>query len=281
MSNFETITFVDLRLDYAFKLVFGTPGNEDLLLKLINAVIPGRNFTCVQLSTTERAGLRRDSRRTVYDIFATTSDGSDVNIEMQFGDQDDFNQRLVFYSTFPVQNHVLKGGQSYTFPNLYVVGITDFIIQGVEANDDVINLYSVRNDKYLERTLSTKLTYVTVELPKFRKSLKELGTPSDFMLYAIRHIGEMKEKPEEYMGKGLDKLFELCKFAAMTEAEQRQYLAEFMAAVDEKSRMRTATNTGRAEGRLEVARAMLENGLDKSLVAKCAQLSAEELAKLG
>ena len=37
---------------------------------------------------------------------------------------------------------------------------------------------------------------------------------------------------------------------------------------------------GKAEGRLEVARAMLANGLDKALVAKCAQLSSEELAQL-
>lgn len=284
MENSQNITFIDLRLDYAFKLVFGTPGNEDLLLKLIDAILPERHFTSVSLSTNERVGQRPDSHRAIYDIFATTSDGSDVTIEMQFGEQDDFNRRMVFYSSFPVQNHILKGSQSFNFPNVYVIGITDFILSGVPENDDMINQYAVINKKYQEIPLCNELTYVTVELPKLKKSLRELETPAEYMLYAIRNIGEMTEMPEEYKGKGLDKLFELCKFANMTLAEQRQYLAEFMAEIDEKSRLRTAINKGlaegRAEGRAEVAKSMLANGLDKEMISKCTGLSAEEIARL-
>ena len=273
-------TFIDLRLDYSFKLVFGSPGNEDLLLKLINAILPERNFTRVELSENERVGQRRNSRRAVYDIFATTSDGSDVTIEMQFGDQDDFNQRLVFYSSFGIQNHVLKGGKTYALPKMYVIGITDFILKGIPYNDEIINQYGIINKKHLDISLCNELTYVTVELPKLKKTINQLETPADFMLYAVRNIGEMKDMPEEYKDKGLEKMFEICKFANMTIEEQRQYLAEFMAEVDEKSRLRTALNDGIAKGRAEVAKSLREKGIPISTIAEACGLSEEQVMAL-
>ena len=37
MENHE-FKFIDLRIDWAFKYVYGSPGNEDLLLSLIDAI---------------------------------------------------------------------------------------------------------------------------------------------------------------------------------------------------------------------------------------------------
>ncbi len=34
----QGIVYIDPRIDYAFKLIFGTPGNEDLLLRLVQAL---------------------------------------------------------------------------------------------------------------------------------------------------------------------------------------------------------------------------------------------------
>ena len=39
-QHFRGNVFIDLRLDYAFHLTFGKPGNEDLLLMLVNAILP-------------------------------------------------------------------------------------------------------------------------------------------------------------------------------------------------------------------------------------------------
>lgn len=295
MENSQIITFIDLRLDYAFKLIFGTHGNEDLLLKLINAILPEKHFNNVTLSTNEHVGLRRNSRKAVFDIFATMPDGSDVTIEMQFEDQNDFNQRMVFYSSFPIQNHVKKGNDTsisprlyYSIPHVYVIGITDFILEDIPETEEMINYYSIRNEKYLNKYLTDKLTYVTVELPKLNKTIEELETPADYLFYAIRNIGSMNEMPDEYKGKGLDKLFELCSFANMTEDEQRQYLAELMAKFDEGSRMATAINKGERRGELkgelkgrsEVARAMLAKGLEIGLISECTGLSAEAIQAL-
>ena len=44
------IKYIDLRYDFAFKTIFGTPGNEDLLLMLINAILPEKNIKSVILT---------------------------------------------------------------------------------------------------------------------------------------------------------------------------------------------------------------------------------------
>ncbi len=279
MTNFKYPTFIDLRYDFAFKSIFGTQGNEDLLLKLINAILPEKHFTSVSLMNNEQMGLRKESRRAVFDVFATTSDGSDFTIEMQLNDQADFNQRMVFYSSFPVQNLVKKGkgkdGEPelyYTFPHVYVIGITNFILSQVPYNNEIINSYSIRNERDPSSALTDKVTYVTVELPKLTKTLSELSSPEDFLFYAIKNIGTMKAMPKEFKGKGLDKLFDLCRFASMTEAQQRQYIAEMMAKFDEGSRIATAIN--------KVAKAMIADGLSAEAVAKYTGLSADEIAAL-
>ncbi len=70
----------------------------------------------------------------------------------------------------------------------------------------------------------------------------------------------------------------------MTEAQQRQYIAEMMAKFDEGSRIATAIEKGKTEGlsqgKAEVAKNLLEMGVPAETVAKATGLSAEEIAAL-
>ena len=62
----------------------------------------------------------------------------------------------------------------------------------------------------------------------------------------------------------------------MTEDQQRQYLAEFMAELDEGSRLATAIDEGRAEGREEgasaerqrIAEILRNSGVSEEIISK-------------
>ena len=289
----QGIVYIDPRIDYAFKLIFGMPGNEDLLLCLVRAILPEKHIATVELSPQEQVGLRPDARRSVIDVKCKTDDGSDLIIEMQVKSQDDFGDRMVFYSSFPIINRLQRGdGSSYHLTPLYVIGITDFIIPGIPTNGDLINHYAIRNVKDSGIALTDSLHYVTVELPKLTKSLSEVKGTAEWILYTIKHLGAMKQMPGEYRDSDLEKIFELSKFAAMDELTQEEYLARFMFELDEKSRLRTAENKGRAEGleqgRAEgemegernVAHRMLEKGLDPEAIAELTALSLDEIRAL-
>lgn len=280
------ITFIDLRRDFAFKSIFGTEGNEDLLLKLVNAILPDRHITSVELSSPEKKGLRPTLRSAVFDIFAKTSDGSELVIEMQYREQKDFNQRMIFYSSFPIQSKILRGKKNgelrlnYSFSHICVIGISDFILDGVPRTDSMINYYSIRNDRDSNIVFTDKVNYVTVELPKLTKGLSELTTQADFLFYAIRNIGQMHEMPREYKGSGLEKLFELSRFAAMMDADQRQYLAELMAELDQGSREKTAWDHGVEEGVGKTAKALKELKVNPDIICKATGLSPEDVDRL-
>ena len=271
------IVFVDLRLDFAFKLIFGAKGNEDILLKLINAILPEKHITSVELTPQEQLPLRPKGRRSTIDVACTAEDGSSLIIEMQIKSQNDFNDRMVFYSSFPIINRLRRGdNDSYKLTPIYMIAITDFIIPDIKPNDELINHYTIRNIRDNGIEFTDSIHYVTVELPKLPATLSEVKDKAQWILYTIKHIGKMQTMPEEYRKTYLEKIFGLSNFAAMSELTQRQYLAMFMAELDEKSRLRTA----REEGLATVAIRMLAEGLDDALIAKCTGLSPEKIASL-
>ena len=244
----DDIVFVDLRIDYAFKLIFGTPGNEDLLLLLLDSILPEKHIRSVELASTDQVGDSPLGRKSIYDIRCTAECG-DFVVEMQFERQDDFADRMVFYSSFPLRSRLLKGGDSYKLTPLYIIGILDFILPEVESNDEAINHYMIRTQKGI--SLTESLHYVTVELPKISRDLHKLESRAEKLFYTIKNIGKMKSVPEELNGIGFEKIFEITKFAAMSNKTQEEYLAEFMAEMDARSQLRTARNDGLEEGRSE------------------------------
>ena len=287
------IVFIDLRIDYAFKLIFGTPGNEDLLLLLVNAILPGRNITSVTLEPQEQVPLRPDARKSVVDVKCTTGDGSTLIIEMQMKSQGDLSDRMVFYSSFPIINRLNRGdNDSYKLTPIYMISITDFIIPGIERNPDMINHYSIRNNKDNGIEFTKSVNFITVELPKLKGNLQELKGKDEWIFYTIRNLGAMKAMPEEYRGSALEKMFELSKFAAMDTISQEEYIARFKAEMDEKSRLKFAREEGIAEGeakgkaegiaeeRIRMAKRMLADEMDPVMIAKFTGLSVEDISAL-
>lgn len=69
------IRFIDLRVDFAFKRVFCTPGNEELLKLLIDGILPDLHVQTLTLGNQENMGDCQDDKKTVFDIKAVTEDG--------------------------------------------------------------------------------------------------------------------------------------------------------------------------------------------------------------
>ena len=290
----EDIKFIDLRIDYAFKRVFGTPGNEELLKMLIDSILPELHVQTLTLGNQENVGDTKDDKKTVFDIKATTEDGETVVIEMQLADKKNFNDRLMYYSTYPIREQVRGGNREYQLAPLYIIAIMDFSMEGGRTTDSVINSFCIRNDSDISKTLTDNVHYVTVELPKFRKEVSDLSTLADRMIWLLRNMGSLKSVPEEFSGKGLEKLFDISNFTAMTYEEQMDYLAKFHAELDRAAEMEAAIDKGlkkglekgREEGReeerersrlekLETARKLKIAGIDVETISQCTGLAQE------
>ena len=299
-EEMREIVYVDLRIDYAFKLVFGTPGNEDLLLHLVQALLPDKQIDSVSLVSQEQVGLRPDARKTAVDVKCHTDHNETFIIEMQIKGQEDFRDRMIFYSSFPIINGLRKGDNTYQLTPLYMVAITDFLIPGIPPNEDLINHYTIQSIKYNGVEFSDSIHYLTVELPKLTKNLPEVKETVNWVFYTIKNIGHMREMPSEYKGSYLEKIFSLSKFAAMSEQDQSIILAEYKRLHDDLSwRYYTEKNAtekglaegrekglaegraeGRAEGLMEVTRRMLAKGMYIAAISEITLLTKEEILRL-
>jgi len=128
------------------------------------------------------------------------------------------------------------------------------------------------------------MQFITVELPKFRKTLEDLETPADMMLYTLANIHGMKEMPESFIGSGLENIFQMCRFADMDFNIQMDYVREFMAEVDERSRLRTARQEGEAKGeargQIKTARKLKQLGVTVETICEATGLSKEAVEAL-
>ncbi len=159
------IKYIDLRYDFAFKTIFGTPGNEDLLLMLLDAILPEKHIQSVELGPQEQLGDSYESKRVIYNIRCKTEHGP-MTIEMQFGEREEFSHRMVYYASRAVSNSVKKGTDDYTLPEIYVIGIANYILPEVAPNDNIINKYALINREDGKTLLNNTLNFVTVEIRK-------------------------------------------------------------------------------------------------------------------
>jgi len=240
------IVYLDLKLDYAFKLVFGSAGQEENLRILLDSILPEKHIKSVEFLTQEQTGDLPDEKKVIYDIFCKTGDGSEFVVEMQMNPQDDFADRMVYYSTYPVRNSVLRGGRSYKLPEIYVISILNFTMRGVVPNDRAINHYTIRTNDGLQ--LTNSVHYVTVELPKLPRELPDRPTKSEGVLYLLDHLGGMDRIPVKLKDLGLDNIIGLATFASMDNLTQQEYIARIMDEIDAKSQIRTAEEEGIAKG---------------------------------
>ena len=297
------IKYIDLKFDFAFKTVFGTPGNEDLLKMLINSILPEKHVTSVKLGPQEQPGDNYESKRVIYDI-RCESDNGPINIEMQFGERSEFSHRMVYYASRAVSKCVKKGTDEYTLPEIYVIGIANYILPEVTPNNNIINKYALINREDGYTILNNTLNFVTVELPKFLKNEEELSDETDTMIYLIKNMGELKTRPKKLEDKNLDKLFEVSMFANMETEAQSRYLDEMMWEIDQRAVRKYAREKaiaegraeglaegraeglsqgraeGRAEGAADIAKNMLAMGMEPEIIAQATGLTAEQIAAL-
>ena len=107
--------YVNFYTDFAFKKLFGTEANKDLLLSFLNSCFEGtEHFLDITYLNTENLGVTATERRAVFDVYCETEKGEKILIEMQNGEQQFFKDRSIFYSTFPIREQA-KQGKSWDY----------------------------------------------------------------------------------------------------------------------------------------------------------------------
>ena len=277
--------YVNFYTDFAFKKLFGTEANKELLISFLNALFAGKeDIKDITYLSTENLPDSPRERRAVFDVYCESTNGDKFLIEMQKANQEYFKDRSIYYSTFPIREQAKRGEWDYQLQRVYAIGILNFTF---DDKEDFLTTAKICDLKTKE-VFYDKLTFIYLEMPKFRKQESELKTLFDKWLYAIKNLDKLYEKPLALQEKVFMRLFEQAEIAKFTVGELQDYEASLKIFRDWYSVMKTqkkeSFNEGFEEGISEgvkiTARNMKAKGFSAADIAEVTGLTAEEIEKL-
>ena len=190
------MNFVNPKVDYAFKKIFGSEESQQILISFLNAIIyEGKKvIQSLTILNPYNPGKIITLKDTYLDVKAVLADGSLVVIEMQVGQMTDFSQRITYNLATGYLNQLTKEERYHLLNPTIALTITDFIL--FEDEEDFINPFVFKHKEKDWEYPDKELRLIFVELPKFKKSLEELETLTDKWLYFLKETGDLPEIPE-------------------------------------------------------------------------------------
>ena len=206
--------YLNLLNDKIFKIVFGTPGREDLMATFLNRILGGPRITSLKYLNTEHWGPTFEDRGAFFDLLCENETGEKFVVEVQNYPQEFYNKRSVYYAS-----RVILDQANNFFKPVYVVTLLNNRIEHEDPtlrelkSNPYIYRYSFREEETKE-CLKDGTTLIHVELAEFNKTAKELNGDMDKWLYALKNINKFTERPESLDGPEMDMLYEYAKLTS-------------------------------------------------------------------
>ena len=248
--------YVNPYTDFGFKMIFGTEMNKELLISFVNSLLDGKEIIKeLTYLNTEQLGISEKDRRAVFDVYCKNEKGEKILIEMQKGEQQFFKDRSIYYSTFPIREQGRKGDWNYELKAVYVIGVLNFIF------DDTNRNYFYHKVKLMETETKEifydKLTFIYLEMPKFRKEENELEGMFDKWMFVLRNLSRLMERPASLQERVFTRLFETAEIAKFTKEQYDEYEESLKVYRDWKNTIDTAMMKAEKLG--------MERGMEKGL----------------
>ena len=277
--------YVNPYTDFGFKLLFGTPVNKDLLIGFLNALFRGeQEITDVTYLNAEQLGRAEWDRKAVFDVYCENVKGERFIVEMQKARQKYFKDRSVFYSTFPIREQAKVGDWDYELKSVYTVGILNFVFDEDKDDEEYYHHEVKLMDVGRKEVFYEKLTFIYLEMPKFRKREDELETLFDKWMFVLKNLATLLDRPAALQERVFKRLFETAEIARFSESEIRDYEESLKNLRDLGNVLNTAKEEGRKEGRKEgietMALRMRDDCMPLEVIAKYTGLSVEEIQNL-
>ena len=265
--------YVNFYTDFAFKKLFGTEINKDLLISFLNALLQGREeIKNISYLNAEHLGTQEYDRRAVFDVYCTNERGEYFLVEMQKGEQQFFKDRSIYYSSFAMREQAPRGNWDYGLKAIYTIGILNFCFS-TSTPSYYHEVKLMETDT--KEVFYDKLTLIYLEMPKFTKTESELETLFDKWLYAIRNLASLMERPRALQEKVFQHLFDAAEIARFDRKERYEYEESLKNMRDWYSVMLTAEQKGLEKGLKKGLKKGLEQGLVQGLEQGLEQGRAE------
>ena len=255
---------MNLRSDVGFKAVFADRNNKDILIGVLNQILPpeARIEDIKEYSDREQ---RRDvpyGKKTVLDLVCVDRDDRTFVVEMQASEEDFFFERCVYYASGLYHLELSDGVRYKGLRPVYVVSFLNYRLRHDDESlwdtDHFISHWRF-TEKRTGMVADQTISVIFVEITLFTKTLEECVTEFDRLFYIFKNSDGFQRIPEwiEEAGGISRRLAEACEVAAFDKEKKLKYEIDKMNECDIQAQKEYAVRKGLEEG--------LQKGLQKGL----------------
>ncbi|MEA3384138.1 MAG: PD-(D/E)XK nuclease family transposase [Campylobacterota bacterium] len=205
------MNFLDVKTDYAFKKVFGSDTSKDILISFLNAILGDKN----QDKHIKNFQLLKSS---VLSINGTTVNNQ--NIFIRFKNISSTNDIALFSNMDEIDLILEENNYKWSdFDFFFNIFICSGFVLFKYSSDNYVSFMFIP-DKY---TYKMDLVYFDgfIELPKFKKSLKECKNIEDNWLYFIKNSEELTIVPKDVENE-IKTAYEIAKHDGRTQGIEQE-----------------------------------------------------------
>ena len=275
------------RNDYAFKKLFGTEENKDIMIEFLSLItsLSKDNFYDVRIENSEYIPRFYNDKTGRLDIKIRLNDGRKIDVEMQNTYFDYYPKRSIFYCSKLIHEHFMSGLQ---YSNLKKCIAINVLNSPFKLSRKVHSIYQIRETE--EQTLLDELLEIHfLDLTKLQQA--NLTSLEKWLMF----IKTDSKEERQMLAQGnpvMTKANKVMDIFYLDEQERKRYEAAWeyesdrlsMISESERKGLERGKTLGLAEGShqkaLETARLMKQANCEISFIEKMTGLSKAEVEAL-
>ena len=281
--------YVNILNDDAFKVVIFTPGNEELLARMIEIVIPGMHIKQLVFQPTEQHGLAVSDKISNFDAVCTSESGDMFIVEMQCLPQESYADRMVCYASFPIRmqleqklrkiNDGHKKPMDYKLMPIYVLSFINFRIGHEDdaiLQEGLVSSYKICSPVTGE-VMTEAVYFGFVELGRLAVPFgkpEQCKTIAQQLAYSMKYMNRLNECPKEFEDRLFPLLFRASAYANMNVKQQQEVSRIMRTELDRIAENEYARKLGLEQGREQgredekkaIAQKLLDKGIDRETI---------------
>ena len=295
---------LDPKMDFVFKNIFGSEKHPNILISFLNATLKPKDLiTAVEIKNTDLNKGYIEDKFSRLDVKATTSNNEIINIEIQLKNEYNMIKRSLFYWS-KLYSEQLNEGEDYSvLKRTICINILNFKYLKTRKFHSGYRLKEI----YSNEELTDVAEIHFIEIPKLEEGTDEkdmlvawiefLKNPESEKVRSLEmSIDEIREAKDELIRMSNDDtqraLYEMRaktlkdKISALNEAERKGIKKGRQEGIKEglqkgiQEGLQKGIQEGEKSKAIEIAKSLINIGLDKETISKSTGLDLNEVEKL-
>ena len=255
--------YLNPRNDIAFRKLFGTEDNKDLLIRFLNTILELKENEIIEevdFINPWQAPRLDGAKQSIVDVLAKDKRGIRYIVEMQVSHTPEFTKRAQYYTAKTYVDQMRAGHGYRGLNSVYFIAITDYTMFPKKAAYKSLHLVC---DQATGENDLKDFRFTFIELPKFTKQANELSSFEDQWLFFMKNAEDLTDIPSHVDDDSVKKAFHTIERFGWEPGELLAYEDSQLAIYDEQGRLDDSYSKGIAEG--------IEKGIEKGKVEGIAE----------